>query len=188
MGETGAPRPSAISISEKYSGAPNLSATSASGGPTSAISSVPTQPAKNEPIAAIASAGPHAPGGPSVAVETGHDRRGFARQVDQDGRGGAAVLRAVIDAGQHDERRNRRQVEGERQQHRDRDQRADARQHADHRADEHAEKQYIRFWSESATEEPEDEIVEDVHVSTMPGRVDKAVRAHRRTRRPQTRS
>ena len=50
-----------ISISEKYSGEPNLSAISASGGPNSAISSVPTVPAKNEPIAAIASAGPARP-------------------------------------------------------------------------------------------------------------------------------
>ena len=50
-----------ISISEKYSGEPNLSATSASGGPNSAISSVPTVPAKNEPMAAIASAGPARP-------------------------------------------------------------------------------------------------------------------------------
>ena len=50
-----------ISISEKYSGEPNLSAISASGGPASAISSVPTVPAKNEPMAAIASAGPARP-------------------------------------------------------------------------------------------------------------------------------
>ncbi len=50
-----------ISISEKYSGAPNRSATSASGGPASATRKVPTVPAKNEPIAAIASAGPARP-------------------------------------------------------------------------------------------------------------------------------
>ncbi len=50
-----------MSISEKYSGAANCSATSASGGPNSAISSVPTVPAKNEPMAAMASAGPARP-------------------------------------------------------------------------------------------------------------------------------
>ncbi|MNC85452.1 hypothetical protein D3C83_10510 [compost metagenome] len=50
-----------ISISEKYSGAPNFNAISASGGPNSAISMVHTVPAKNEPIAAIASAGPARP-------------------------------------------------------------------------------------------------------------------------------
>jgi hypothetical protein len=52
---------SPISISEKYSGEPNLSATSASGGPATAMSSVPTVPAKKEPMAAIASAGPARP-------------------------------------------------------------------------------------------------------------------------------
>ena len=54
-----ATRPS--TMSEKYSGGPNLSAISASGGPKSAISSVPTQPAKNEPMAAMPSAGPARP-------------------------------------------------------------------------------------------------------------------------------
>ena len=44
-----------INISEKYSGEPNFRAISAIGGPNSAISSVHTQPAKNELIAAIAS-------------------------------------------------------------------------------------------------------------------------------------
>ena len=34
---------------------------------------------------------------------------GLARHVDQDGGGRAAVLRAVEDAGQHDQRRGRRQ-------------------------------------------------------------------------------
>ena len=52
---------SAMHISEKYSGAPNLSAISARGGPSSAIRIVPTVPAKNEPIAAMASAGPARP-------------------------------------------------------------------------------------------------------------------------------
>ena len=37
-----------------------------------------------------------------VAVDGGDDGRRFARDVDQDRGGRAAVLRAVIDAGQHD--------------------------------------------------------------------------------------
>ena len=49
------------SASEKYSEGPNLSATSASGGAATAMISVATQPAKNEPIAAMASAGPARP-------------------------------------------------------------------------------------------------------------------------------
>ena len=51
-----ATRPS--TISEKYSAGPNFSATSASGGANSAIRNVHTVPAKNEPMAAIASARP----------------------------------------------------------------------------------------------------------------------------------
>ena len=48
-------------ISEKYSAGPNFSATSASGGENSAISSVQTVPAKNDAIAAVASAFPACP-------------------------------------------------------------------------------------------------------------------------------
>ena len=40
-----------------------------------------------------------------VAVDRRDHARTFARQVDQDRGGGAAVLRAVIDAGQHDQGR-----------------------------------------------------------------------------------
>ena len=54
-----ATRPS--TISEKYSAGPNFNATSASGGAKSAMSSVQTVPAKNEPIAAVASALPAFP-------------------------------------------------------------------------------------------------------------------------------
>ena len=48
-------------ISEKYSAGPNWSATSASGGAAVAMISVATHPAKNEPSAATASAGPARP-------------------------------------------------------------------------------------------------------------------------------
>ncbi len=52
-------RPS--TMSEKYSAGPNLKATSASGGAKAAISMVATVPAKNEPMAASASAAPARP-------------------------------------------------------------------------------------------------------------------------------
>ena len=52
-------RPS--TISEKYSAGPNLSASPVSGTPSAATTMVATVPAKNEPIAAIASAGPARP-------------------------------------------------------------------------------------------------------------------------------
>ena len=48
-------------ISEKYSAGPNCSAMAARGGAASAITKVETQPAKNEPIAAMPSAGPARP-------------------------------------------------------------------------------------------------------------------------------
>ena len=75
-----------------------------------------------------------------VAVERGDHGRRFARDVDQDRRGRSAVLRAVIDAGEHDQGAHGRQPEGDRQQHRDGRDGADARQHAHERADQCAEK------------------------------------------------
>ena len=48
-------------ISEKYSAGPNRSAMLVNGAPRAATSTVETQPAKNDPIAAIASAGPARP-------------------------------------------------------------------------------------------------------------------------------
>ncbi|MNL18116.1 hypothetical protein D3C87_1392480 [compost metagenome] len=48
-------------ISEKYSAAPNSSAIAVKGGAKTATRKVETVPAKNEPIAAIASAAPALP-------------------------------------------------------------------------------------------------------------------------------
>ena len=74
-----------------------------------------------------------------MAVERSDHRGRLARNIDQDRRGRAAILRAVIDAGEHDQRADRRQAEGDRQQHRDGGDGADARQHADQRADQSAD-------------------------------------------------
>ncbi len=132
-------RPS--TISEKYSAGPNLSASSDSGSETAATSSVAHVPAKNEASAAVASAVPAWPSARHlVAVEARDDRRRFARHVDQDRRRRAAVLRAVVDAGEHDQRRHRLQRIGRRQQHRDRRDRTDAGQHADQRAEQRADR------------------------------------------------
>ena len=46
---------------EKYSAGPNCSAMAARGGPNAAIRNVATVPAKNEPMAAVASATPARP-------------------------------------------------------------------------------------------------------------------------------
>src|SRR5262249_45361113 len=119
-------RPS--TISEKYSGAPNDWPTLASGGANVAISVVETQPAKNEASAARENGGrPRhrqrcaraALSRHLVAIDAGDHRRGLARQVHQDGRGRAAILRAVEDAREHDQARCRLEMEGQRQQHRD---------------------------------------------------------------------
>ncbi len=102
--------------------------------------SVATVPAMKEPIAAMPSACPRAPlTGHLVAVERRDDGRRLAGNVDEDGRRRAAVLRAVVDAGKHDEGADRVEAEGDRQQHRDRGDRADARQDADQRADDAAD-------------------------------------------------
>ncbi|MHC2890938.1 hypothetical protein ACVIU4_002092 [Bradyrhizobium barranii subsp. barranii] len=77
-------RPS--TISEKYSAGPNASASFVSGAPRTAIKTVATQPAKNEPIAAIASAGPARPclaiWWPSMAVTTDVASPGMLTRID----------------------------------------------------------------------------------------------------------
>ena len=74
-----------------------------------------------------------------VAVERRDDGGRLARDVDQDRRGRAAVLGAVIDAGQHDQCAGGIEPEGDRQQHGDGGDGTDAGQHADQRADETAQ-------------------------------------------------
>ncbi len=74
-----------------------------------------------------------------VAVQACHRMRRMARQVQQDRADRTAVLGAVIDPRQHQQRGDRVHRKGERQQDRDGRQHAHTRQHADHVADEHAE-------------------------------------------------
>ena len=74
-----------------------------------------------------------------VAVQAGHDRGGLAGDVHQDGGGRAAVHGPVVDSGQHDDGRDRRDVEGGRQEQRHGGRRAQARQDADERADQAAD-------------------------------------------------
>ena len=72
-------------------------------------------------------------------VQTGHGVRRMARQIEQNRADRSAILGAVIDAGQHQDRRHRLHSEGQRQQDRDRRDRTHSRQHADEVADQHAE-------------------------------------------------
>jgi hypothetical protein len=73
------------SISEKYSGERNRSGNCARIGANAAISTVPTQPAKNEPIAATASAAPARPRSamawPSMQVTTDDDSPGRLTRI-----------------------------------------------------------------------------------------------------------
>ena len=123
-----------------------------------------------------------------VAVERGDDRRRFTRDVDQDRSGRAAVLRAVIDAGQHDQRGRRPKPEGERQQHRHRRHRADAGKHADQRAEEAADETIDQVLPSQRDAKTEDEIAEGFHDSRPPARAGSAARAARRTPPPRTQS
>jgi hypothetical protein len=70
----------------------------------------------------------------AIAFERGGDRSRLPRRVQQDRGGGAAEHRAVVDAGEHDERAGGIKLDRERQQHRHGERRPDAGQHADERA------------------------------------------------------
>ena len=87
--------------------------------------------------------GERRPGAPvlrhRVAVDAGHHRRGLARYAHQDRGGGAAVHRAVIDAGEQHDGDDRVQAEGRGQQQADAGERPQARHHADQRADQAAD-------------------------------------------------
>ena len=72
-----------------------------------------------------------------ITVETSDDRRRFAGKIDQNCRRRAAVLRAVVDARQHDQGRDRGQRISCRQEHGDGRDRADAGKHAYERAEQY---------------------------------------------------
>src|SRR5437763_16816268 len=75
-------------ISEKYSAGPDCSATAARGGAASAITSVETQPAKNEPSAALqrdrAAGTCGATAGPSSGVATADGYAGILHRSGTD--------------------------------------------------------------------------------------------------------
>ena len=103
-----------------------------------------------------------------VAVERRDDRGRFAGDVDQDRRRRAAVLRAVIDAGEHDQGADRVETEGDRQQHRDGRDRADTGQHADQGADEAAEEGEAKVLQCQSDRKPSVEIAEEIAHQILP--------------------
>ena len=70
---------------------------------------------------------------------------------------------AVEDAREHDQSRNRLEVEGERQQHRDGRDRPDPGQHANQRADQHAEKREAEIGGRERHPETGGEIGGEIH-------------------------
>ena len=98
-----------------------------------------------------------------VAVDGGDGGGGFAGEVDEDRRRRAAVLRAVVDAGEHDERGDRRQGEGDRQQHRDRRGRPDAGKDADEGAEQHADEAVEQVDRRERRLEAEPEVGDELH-------------------------
>ena len=151
-----------MTISEKYSAGPNSSASLVSGAPSAAMTRCRDR--AGEERADRRDAERHAGAallGHLVAVERGDDGGRLARNVDQDGRRRAAILRAVIDAREHDERAGRVEAEGDRQQHRDGGDRPDARQHADQRADEAADEAEKDVLERQGDAEAEREITEE---------------------------
>ena len=71
-----------------------------------------------------------------MAVETRYDRCRLTRNIDEHRRGRAAILGAIVNAGKHDQRPDRRQSECDREQHGNRRDGADARKHTDQCANE----------------------------------------------------
>ena len=103
-----------------------------------------------------------------VAVERGDHGGRLAGNVDQDRRGRAAVLGAVIDAGQHDQRADGIEPEGDRQQHGDGGDRPDAGQHADQRADEAAQEGEAEVLQAQRDAEAEAQIGEEITHQILP--------------------
>src|SRR5690606_40163143 len=91
-------------------------------------------------------------------------RRVLLGSVDQDGGGGAAVLRAVVDAGKHDQGGGRvRELIGDGQQHGDGRQRADAGQHADRGAEEAPDEAVHQILESRRGGEAESKVLEYFH-------------------------
>ncbi|MPM27398.1 hypothetical protein SDC9_73909 [bioreactor metagenome] len=103
-----------------------------------------------------------------VAVNHGHHRRGFTWQIHQNGGGRTAVLCAVINTSQHDQRRHRRQCVGGRQQHGDGGHGAHARQHADQRTQQTADEAVDQVLESECDAKARRQILYQVHVLVSP--------------------
>ena len=129
------------SASAAYSGGPKSSAKPATIGPSSVRPMIETVRADEGADRGDAEGGAGlALLGEGEAVEDGDHRAGLTGDAQQDRGDGAAVLGAVVDAGEHDDRRDRVVgAVGDRQQDGHRGGRAEAGQHADEHADDDAD-------------------------------------------------
>lgn len=146
---------------------PKFSAARASGIAATARTTVARVPATKEEMAGHGQGG----AGPAlprhlVPVERGHRRGRLPRQVDEDRGRRPAVLRAVVDAGQHDDRGDRL-VEGvgDGQQHGHRGGRPDPRQHPHGGAQGHADQAEEHVLPLQRRLEAEGEVAEEIHGS-----------------------
>ena len=121
--------------------------------------------------------------GQGVPVEDGDHGRRLAGQPQQHRRDGAAVLGAVEDAGQHDDRGHRLDAVGDRQQDRDGGGRAEAGQHADQHADDDADQavEQVRRLQDDA--EAVDDRIQEIHLALQNSRGAGSAGAPRRARR-----
>ena len=107
-----------------------------------------------------------APARPLRALAVGDSHDDADRPAgDQDRRRRATVLRTIVDAGQHDQRGGRRQVEGDGQQHGDGRHGTDAGQNADQRAEHAAQQRVGQVLEGNGDAQAEREIVEQIHVT-----------------------
>ncbi len=103
-----------------------------------------------------------------VAFHRGDHARGFARRVQQDRGGRAAVHRTVVDAGEEDHRGGDVHLGRDRQQHRHRHRRSDAGQHADGGAEPTADQAPEQVGRRNRRGETLQESVDDVHAQSHP--------------------
>ena len=98
-----------------------------------------------------------------IALDHGDGGGRVARQPQQDRRDRAAIHGAVVDAGEHDQRFGRAQMERDRQQHADRRDRPDAGQDADEHSDADADQAVQQRRWRQCDAESEREVVEEFH-------------------------
>jgi hypothetical protein len=103
-----------------------------------------------------------------MAVERSDHRGRLARYVDEDRGSRSTILRAVIDAGEHDQCADWREAECDRQQHRNGGERTNAGEHADQRADQDTDQAQSEIDGRNRDGEAVYEICNEIHLPGLP--------------------